>query len=108
MTKKLFAPLVAAIAIALSISIPSAEAFRPQPAVNTAENAAVITPSDGANLSQQTLAIYVGGAGDVRVDLVGTGTGITFKAVPVGTVLPIQAVKVYATGTSATNLVAIY
>jgi hypothetical protein len=100
--------LLAAVAIAGSIFIPSSQAYKPQPAVNSSENAAAITPSDGANLSQQTMAIYVGGAGDVKVDMVGSGTGIVFKAVPVGTVLPVQAIKVYSTGTTATNLVAIY
>jgi hypothetical protein len=51
------------------------------------------------------LGLYVGGTGDVKVDLVGGGT-VTFKAVPVGTILPVQVTKVYATGTTATFLVA--
>jgi len=73
----------------------------------SAENAAVITPSDTVALTTPTLRIYVGVSGDVKVDMVGVGSGIVFKAVPVGP-LDVQATKVYATGTTATNLVALY
>jgi len=64
----------------------------------------VITPADGADLAIATNGIYVGVSGDVRVDFFGTGTGITLKSVPVG-YLPIRVKRVYATGTTATNLV---
>jgi len=48
----------------------------------------------------------VGGAGAV-VAIV-NGTAVTFAAVPVGTILEIRATRVNATGTAATNLVALY
>lgn len=70
-------------------------------------NAAAITTSDSAALANSTRGIYVGGAGDVKVDLGGSGT-VTFAGVPAGTILPVRASKVYATGTTATNLVALY
>jgi len=70
-------------------------------------NAAVISPSDTVNLPTVCKAIYVGVTGDVKVDLTQTGTAIVFKAVPVG-ILPVQAMRVYSTGTTATNLVALY
>jgi hypothetical protein len=75
-----------------------------------AANAAAITPNDGANLANQARGILVGGAGTIKVDMVGTGTGVTFTigASAVGFILPIQVKKVYATGTTATNLVALY
>jgi hypothetical protein len=49
--------------------------------------------------------LYVGGTGDVKVDLY-KSTGITFKAVPAGTTLRGVFTKVYSTanGTTATNL----
>jgi len=50
------------------------------------------------------LGLYIGGTGDVVVDLVGGATDITFKAVPTGTFLPLQVVKVKA-ATTATNIV---
>lgn len=68
--------------------------------------AAAITPSDTVDLPSQAKAIYVGGAGDVLATI--GGTDVTFKAVPVGTVLHITATRVKATGTTATNLVALY
>lgn len=51
-------------------------------------------------------ALYIGGTGDVTVDTPHS-TNVTFSAVPVG-ILPVQATKVYQTGTSATDIVALY
>jgi hypothetical protein len=76
--------------------------------------AAAITPSDTANpltaLAGNKMfairAIYVGGAGDVAIKTPnGGGTAVTFKAVPVGTILPVQAAFVMATNTTATLLI---
>lgn len=75
-----------------------------------------ITTSDSAGLTVGTLAagvtaptvtrrIYVGVSGDVKIDEAGGETGIVYKAVPVG-MLDVHATKVYATGTTATNLIA--
>lgn len=75
---------------------------------NPQQNAVAVTPSDTVDLATPSRAIYVGGAGDVKVNMVGTGAGVTFKAVPVGTVLRVQAKRVYATGTTATSLVELY
>ena len=69
-------------------------------------SAVAVTPHD-TNAIPTTLALYVGGAGGLKVDMAGGGT-VTFAAVPAGSVLPIQAVRVYATGTAATNIVALY
>lgn len=70
-----------------------------------------VIPSDSADLANgATRSLYVGGAGDVTV-VMGedtTATPVTFKAVPVGTLLPIQVSRVRATLTTATNLVALY
>ena len=71
------------------------------------KNAVAIAKSDTANLSKVSRAIYVGGSGDIKVDLAGVGNAIVFKAVPVG-LLPIQALKVYSTGTTATDMVLLY
>ena len=71
-------------------------------------NAAAIAPNDSTPLGFVTRGIYVGGTGDVTVTMKGGQTTITFKAVPVGTVLRVRASLVNATGTSATNLVALW
>ena len=70
-------------------------------------NAVAVVPSDTVNLAQPTRSIYVGGTGDVKVITVGGQTTI-FKAVPVGTTLNVAASRVFATGTTATNIVALY
>ena len=72
------------------------------------KNGAAIAKSDSANLPKVSRAIYVGGGGDVKVDLAGVGSAIVFKAVPAGTLLPIQATKVYSTLTTATDMVLLY
>lgn len=71
-------------------------------------NAAAITTSDTVDLTIPTRGIWVGGTGAVKVNLVDTGTNITFSAVPAGTLLPVRAKRVLATGTTATNLVALW
>ncbi len=63
-------------------------------------DAEAITKSDTE--SNAYSAIYVGGAGDVTVVTEG-GTTVTFKAPPVGTILPIRTQKVTA-ATTATLL----
>lgn len=67
----------------------------------TYQTAFSVTPSDTAG--NQCRAIYVGGAGDVTVITLG-GNTVTFKAVPVGTILPIEVSTIKATNTTATLL----
>jgi hypothetical protein len=64
-----------------------------------------ITPSDTDKL-QQCEAIFVGGAGDVIVQMSGSTTSITFTA-PAGAILPIKAQRVMA-ATTATALVGLW
>ena len=71
-------------------------------------HAVAITPNDGANLATDVRGIYVGVGGDIKVDVSGGETAITFKNVPQGSVLAVRVTKVYATGTAATNLIGLY
>lgn len=73
----------------------------------SAANGGAITPSDSTVLTPPTRALYVGGAGDVTVVTVG-GSVLDFKAVPVGTTLPVQAQMVKATGTTATFILGLW
>lgn len=52
-------------------------------------------------------ALYVGGAGDVKVVTVG-GSTVTFTGVPAGTILPVTVVRVFSTLTTATSLVGMW
>jgi hypothetical protein len=64
-----------------------------------------ITPSDTVPLSIPIKGIYVGGAGDLAVTAQSDGSPVTFKAVPVGTIIPVRAKLVMATNTTATLLI---
>lgn len=64
-----------------------------------------ITPSDTVNLSDPAV-IYVGGTGNVRV-MTAQGDTVTFVGLPVGSIVPVQVIRVYATSTTATNLIGI-
>ena len=64
-----------------------------------------ITPSS-ADLPQVTRALYVGSAGDVRVELV-SGAEIKFKAMQPGMLYPLRIRKVLVNGTTAGSLIGI-
>lgn len=75
---------------------------------NEYRNAVAVTPHDTNELANVTRAIYIGGgSGALKVDLVDSGT-VTFSGLVTGTVLPVRAKKVYSTGTSATNIIALW
>lgn len=74
--------------------------------VTQAQEAYAVTPNNSTNLTQWPAALYVGGTGDVRVDMANGGT-VTFVNVPDGTFLPILVKKVYVTGTDATDIIAL-
>lgn len=61
-----------------------------------------------ADMAQPCRGVWVGGAGNVKVTMQRDGTQVTFTAVPAGTLLPVAASRVWATGTTATLMVALY
>lgn len=74
----------------------------------SAGNCSSVTPNDSADLPSICRGIWVGGAGNLAVTLSESGENITFTGVPAGTLLPLEVKRVYATGTTATNLVAVW
>lgn len=74
----------------------------------SAHRASAITTSDVTVYAQPTRALYVGAAGNITVDMADGGTSVVFVAVQGGTILPIQVTRIYATGTTATSIVALY
>jgi len=69
-----------------------------------------VTPNDSIDIPTTAKAIYVGTTGDIKVELAGDNVGVAtvFKTVPAGAFLPIRARRIWATGTTATNIVAMY
>lgn len=78
--------------------------------LSPAQNLRAIAPNDTTDLPFATKAIYVGVTGNITVTAVGQAgaAGVLLTAVPAGSVLDIRAQRVWATGTTATGLVALY
>jgi hypothetical protein len=74
-----------------------------------AQNWVAVTPNDSTDVPRGRFrALYIGGAGAVSLIDPVSGSAVVFAAVPVGTVLHVEASRVRATGTTATNIVALY
>lgn len=69
--------------------------------------ATAVTPSDTTDLGAPRW-LYVGVTGDVAIQMHGDDAAVTHTAVPAGTVLPVRAKRVFATGTTASGIVAWY
>ncbi|GLQ17876.1 spike base protein, RCAP_Rcc01079 family [Maritalea porphyrae] len=65
-----------------------------------------ITPSDVTDFAELVRAIYIGGPGQVTLKTP-SGALVTFEGLSGGSVLPVRAQAVLATGTTATSLVGI-
>ena len=73
-------------------------------------NFAAVTPHNSTDFAPAR-ALYVGVGGDVAAvsrDLTGAETAVVFKNVPSGTILPVRCRRVNSTGTTATDIVALY
>lgn len=72
-----------------------------------AANAVAVTPSDGDTLAATSRELYVGTGGNVAVTMAGGGD-VVFKNVPNSGRLPIRVTKVLSSGTTASDIVALY
>jgi len=73
-------------------------AYRTADATVSARRAAAVTFSD-EDVIETTRALYVGGAGDVKVSMV-EGGDVLFQGLQAGVILPVQVTKVWSDGTS--------
>jgi hypothetical protein len=71
----------------------------------TARNGVTVTPHDTTTLASDAACLYVGVSGNITV-LMPSGDVVTFANVPVG-FFPVQVRRVNATGTTATNMLAL-
>jgi tripartite-type tricarboxylate transporter receptor subunit TctC len=69
----------------------------------------VVVPDDTDDLLAYAKVLYIGTGGDVAIipPLNADGAAVTFVNVPDGTILPISARRVLATGTTASDIVAV-
>ena len=74
--------------------------------VSPARQLIAITPSDTVNIPRGVRALYVGTGGDVSVLALDDTDPVVYKNVVAGTYLTVRALRVYATGTTASNIVA--
>ena len=51
--------------------------------------------------------LFVGGAGNIKVTT-SSGSTVTFNGIAAGTFMPVSALKVWSTGTTATNIIALW
>ena len=72
-----------------------------------ADNADAVTANDSSDLTNVARALYVGTGGDLKVTTAG-GDTVTFNDVQGGSILPVRIKRVFSTGTTASNMVAIY
>lgn len=79
----------------------------PQAASPISRQGAVVTPDDANDLPMRAArGLYVGGAGDLTVDLLETGENLLFAGFP-GGFFGVAVRRVYATGTTATDIIAL-
>ena len=81
--------------------------FSVQNASSPAHGGATVTPNDSADLPDEARSLYIGGEGNVRV-ITRNGNDLTFVGLPAGSILPVYVVRVYATDTTATNIIGLY
>ena len=71
-------------------------------------HAAAVTPNDGSDLATFARALYVGTGGNVTLDTAGGETAVAFVGVAAGTIIPVRAARVRSTGTTASDIVALW
>ena len=73
-----------------------------------ATDAGTVTPNDATDLADLPKALYVGGTGNVTLQFPDKAGTVLFANVQAGSTLPVRPARVFATGTTATNIVALY
>jgi hypothetical protein len=69
---------------------------------------AVVTPNDTNALAEVPKALYVGTGGDITMRGIGGSSDSVWKNVQTGAIIPFRAQFIRATGTTASNILALY
>lgn len=70
-------------------------------------DAASVTPSDSTDLANTTRALYIGSQGTLSVVMAGSGNTVSF-VLDKHELLPVRVTRVNATGTTCSNIVALW
>lgn len=73
-----------------------------------ATRAVAVAPHDSNALADVPKALFVGSGGDLVARGSGGGADVIFRNLPAGSLLPLRAQFVRATGTTAADIVALY
>ncbi|MBX6746128.1 MAG: hypothetical protein IRY87_29180 [Acetobacteraceae bacterium] len=84
-----------------------AVALHDDPVTASARKIAVVTPDDANDLPRVTKALWVTATGTLSIIAVDDSAAVSLGTVPAGTLIPVRARRVMATGTTAT-VVALY
>lgn len=76
--------------------------------LGTATGFSAVTLSNTVDLPFTSRALYVGTGGNITVYAANSTTPVVFTNVGTGTILPVAVSRVLATGTTASNIVALY
>ncbi|RLJ41424.1 hypothetical protein BCF46_3217 [Litoreibacter meonggei] len=79
----------------------------PTTPISPARSASTVVPNDTRDLPHISRALYVGQTGALSVEMA-DGDVVTFEGVPAGSMLPIRASKVRATGTTAAAVLSLW
>ncbi|MGC3968940.1 MAG: hypothetical protein QM775_16685 [Pirellulales bacterium] len=93
------------VTVAARVAVDPFAAMLPSQLIGPVQSGEAITPHDEHDLATATRRIHVGGAGHLKVTLA-TGEVVEFKSLPIG-IHEIRATRVWSTGTTATNLLAL-
>ncbi|MGT2514702.1 spike base protein, RCAP_Rcc01079 family [Sphingomonas panni] len=75
-------------------------------AISPARSAVPVVPSDAAAMPHLPKAPYVGSAGNIALRCIDDQQEVVFQNVAAGTILPVRAAFVRASGTTAAQIVA--
>lgn len=67
-----------------------------------------VTPNDGADLPTVSRSLYIGNGGNVNCIMAGSTANTLYQNTQSGSVLPFRVKKIWATGTTANAIVAVY
>lgn len=90
------------------VAIDSTSQWTPDQSGGYAFHSVAVEPSDTDELNTVINRLYVGVSGDITLVMVGDVSSVLLKSVPVGLLSGLRIRKIFATGTTATNLIGFY